>query len=248
MNQLPVKTLAQIVTDNHRTASVFEKYHLDFCCKGKRSLEQACIDEHVSIADLLKDLENASSSSCATFPYERLSATALTDYIVLTHHDYIKRETPAMAAYLEKMTSKHSERHPELRRIFELFMTIKNEMGEHMQKEEQILFPRIREMEKVTAQGYPTSQKDISYLKVPILMMEEEHDNAGNCMSEIRQLTNNYTVPQDACTTYKVSFACLQAFELDLHQHVHLENNILFPKALELFEQFNQCPVIDPKN
>lgn len=147
---------------------------------------------------------------------------------------------PAILSYLEKVASKHGNGHPEMMRVLELFATVKEEMGQHMQKEEQILFPRIKEVEQQLGEGNEIIINN-TYLLSPISMMEQEHDHAGSLLSEIRQLTNDYTPPADACTTYKLSFASLQAFEHDLHQHVHLENNILFPKALRLFVPVNQC-------
>ena len=245
MNQLISRTLAQIVTGDHRTASIFEKYNLDFCCKGKRSLQQACAEQNISVDNLLRELEIISSAPDLTsqhiLSFDKLSASQLVDYIVSIHHSYVKKQAPQLFAYLEKVTIKHGDRHPELRRIFELFANIKDEMDQHMQKEELILFPRIKKLEQTSAGGNLGSQLTISYLETPINIMEEEHDDAGRMMEEIKQLTNNYVPPQDACTTYRLSFAALQAFEADLHQHVHLENNILFPKALKFFQTPNQC-------
>jgi len=141
---------------------------------------------------------------------------------------------PQIFSYLQKVASKHGERHPELLKIVELFAAVKEEMEQHMQKEELILFPRINEMEKLVTEGTEIRINQ-TYLQAPINMMEQEHDHAGEMLAEINRLTDNYHPPADACTTYKLSFAALQAFEMDLHQHVHLENNILFPKALQLF-------------
>jgi regulator of cell morphogenesis and NO signaling len=238
MNQLTSKTLAQIVTGNHRTATVLEKYHLDFCCKGKRSLQQACVEQNISIDELAKELENLSSQSPgagqAAFPFDRLSLTELVNYIVTAHHDYIKRESPQIAGYLGKIASKHGDRHPELFRVFQLFTIVKEEMDDHMQEEEVILFPRIRNVEKSAGDAQTEPKMNLSYLEAPIRMLEDEHAFAGKSMEEIRLLTSNYTAPPDACITYKLAFECLRAFETDLHQHVHLENNILFPRALKL--------------
>ena len=240
MSELITKSLAQIVNTNHRAATVFEKYHLDFCCKGKRTLQQACTEGELKIEEVLSDLERTVQGKSIPIQYENMSLRQLADYIVMTHHSYVKKEIPAILGYLEKVAFKHGDRHPEMIRILELFATVKEEMGQHMQKEEQILFPRIKEVEQQLGEG---SEIIISntFLLSPISMMEEEHDHAGSLLSEIRQLTNDYNPPADACTTYKLSFAALQAFELDLHQHVHLENNILFPKALQMFGMPNQC-------
>ena len=240
MSELMTKSLAQIVNTNHLAATVFEKYHLDFCCKGKRTLQQACTEGELKIEEVLSDLERTAKGNSISIQYENMSLRQLADYIVMTHHSYVKKEIPAILGYLEKVASKHGDRHPEMVKVFQLFATVKEEMGQHMQKEEQILFPRIKEVEQQLGEG---SEIIISntFLLSPISMMEEEHDHAGSLLSEIRQLTNDYNPPADACTTYKLSFAALQAFELDLHQHVHLENNILFPKALQMFGMPNQC-------
>lgn len=240
MSELMTKSLAQIVNTNHRAATVFEKYHLDFCCKGKRTLQQACTESELKIEEVLSDLERTAQEKSIPVHYENMSLTQLADYIVLTHHSYVKKEMPAILSYLEKVASKHGNGHPEMMRVLELFATVKEEMGQHMQKEEQILFPRIKEVEQQLGEGNEIIINN-TYLLSPISMMEQEHDHAGSLLSEIRQLTNDYTPPADACTTYKLSFASLQAFEHDLHQHVHLENNILFPKALRLFVPVNQC-------
>ncbi|MBL7742677.1 MAG: iron-sulfur cluster repair di-iron protein [Chitinophagaceae bacterium] len=240
MNELASRTLAQIVTGNHRTAAVFEKYHLDFCCKGKRSLQQACTEQNISVEDLLKELEGISSANQPAFPFDRLSLSQLCEHIVSTHHHYVKNELPQLLAYAEKVASKHGQRHPELYKIFEAVAAVKEEMTLHMQKEEVILFPRIKELEKFAGHEHGQANLSVTYLQAPITMMEHEHDHAGSLLAEIRGLSDNYTAPQDACTTYKLLFAALQAFEMDLHQHVHLENNILFPRSVKLAEELNK--------
>jgi len=229
-------SLAQIVNNNHQAASVFEKYHLDFCCKGKRSLEQACIEQHLSVSEVTDDLKNIfTKNNNSTVDFEKMNLTQLADYIVQTHHAYVKNEMPQIHAYLQKVSSKHGERHPELYKIFQTFNAVKEEMEGHMKKEELILFPRIKELQKLADDENANLQLNITYLQSPITVMEQEHDHAGNLLNDIRIFSNDYTPPQDACTTYRLSFAALKAFELDLHQHVHLENNILFPKAIETF-------------
>jgi len=229
-------SLAQIVNNNHQAASVFEKYHLDFCCKGKRSLEQACTEQQLSVSEVTEDLENIfTKDNNSTVDFEKMNLTQLVDYIVQTHHAYVKKEMPQIHAYLQKVSSKHGERHPELYKIFQTFSAVKEEMEGHMKKEELILFPRIKELQKLADKENANLQLNITYLQSPIAVMEQEHDHAGSLLNDIRILSNDYIPPQDACTTYSLSFAALNAFELDLHQHVHLENNILFPKAIETF-------------
>ena len=236
--QLSSLTLAQIVNSNHKAATVFEKYHLDFCCKGKRSLAQACTEQQLTLSEVTGDLQQVfANAGNGKLEFEKMSLTQLCEYIVQTHHAYVKNEMPQIFAYLQKVTSKHGDRHPELNRIFQTFAAVKEEMEGHMKKEELILFPRIKELEKIASVDNGQFQMNIGYLQSPINVMENEHDHAGTQLNEIRILTNDYTAPQDACTTYRLSFAALQAFEIDLHQHVHLENNILFPKAIELFRK-----------
>jgi|SRR5688572_4036433 len=238
MTELSSKSLAQLVNDNHKAASVFESYELDFCCNGKRSLQQACLEKSLPVEQLLAELQAITNNDEIPVDYSKMSLTRLADHIVFTHHEYVKREMPRVLAYLQRVAFKHGDRHPEMNKVFELYSTVKQEMEEHMRKEEMILFPRIKTVEKQAAEKTEINM-NIAYLQSPVHVMETEHDQAGQLMNEIRQLTANYTPPPDACTTYRLSFAALQAFELDLHQHVHLENNILFPKAIELFKQIS---------
>ena len=230
------KSLAQIVNDNHKAASVFEKYNLDFCCKGKRSLEEACLEKALPVEKLLSELEAVESNCEVPADFANMTLTKLANYIVSKHHAYVKAEMPQIFAYLERVAMKHGDRHPEMRKVFEIFSAIKNELEEHLDKEELILFPRIEVAEEETSEKR-TGNMDVFYVQHPIEIMEAEHEKAGQLIGEIRQLTDNYTPPKDACTTYRLSFAALQAFESDLHQHVHLENNILFPKAIKLFQK-----------
>lgn len=232
-------TLSRIVADNHLAAGVLEKYHLDYCCKGKRLLEQACLEQQLELAEVAQELESvyAKNGSATAVDFEMMNLEQLCDYIVHTHHTYVKNEMPQIYAYLKKVSSRHGEKHPELYTIFQTFAAVKDEMEGHMQKEELILFPRIKEIQKLAAYENAGLRLHITYIESPIAVMEQEHDHAGTLLNNIRMLSNEYTPPQEACTTYRLSFAALKAFELDLHQHVHLENNILFPKAIGLFQQ-----------
>ena len=239
MNQpLSSQSLAQIVNSNHQAATVFEKYHLDFCCKGKRSLAQACFEQRVELSQVAGELGYIFSKAVTrSIDFDKMTLAQLCDYIVLTHHAYVKNEMPQIYTYLQKVSSKHGERHPELYKIFQTFAAIKEEMEGHMKKEELVLFPRIKELEKLANDEKTPLQLNIGFLLSPITVMEQEHEHAGNLLNDIRALSNNYTSPQEACTTYRLSFDALKAFEEDLHEHVHLENNILFPKAIEIFKE-----------
>ncbi len=240
MTDLNSRSLAEIVNADHNAASVFEKNNLDFCCKGKRSLQQACEEKSLPVGQVIAELQAASSSCQTRFDFDSMPLPKLADYIVFTHHEYVKKEMPQIAAYLQKIATKHGDRHPEMFKVYEAFSTVKEEMEEHMQKEELILFPRIKAIGSQSTEK-PETDCNSCYLELPINMMEDEHENAGRLMEQIRQLTNNYTPPADACTTYRLSFEALQTFERDLHQHVHLENNILFPKAMEAFHKLTEA-------
>jgi regulator of cell morphogenesis and NO signaling len=236
MSNQMTKSLAQIVNDNHKAASIFEKYELDFCCKGKRSLEQACMEKSLPVEKLLSELQAINNTCEIPVAYDKMTLTQLADYIVSKHHAYVRAEMPQIFSYLQRVATKHGDRHPEMRKVFELFSTIKSEMEEHMDKEELVLFPRIEAAEEGLREKSAPNM-NVAYVQNPIHVMEAEHEKAGELLAEIRELTSNYTPPSDACTTYRLSFSALKAFESDLHQHVHLENNILFPKAIELFQK-----------
>lgn len=234
MTELLTQSLASIVTTHQQAAGVFEKYRLDFCCKGKRTLQDACRENKINPAEVLLDIEKMSSAAAEGQDPDTLGLGELASYIVAQHHSYVRREMPLIEGYLQKVAAKHGERHPELLKVLELFSALREEMDLHMQKEEKVLFPRIAELEKSIEEKNPL-QINTTFLSAPVSVMEQEHDHAGSLLAEIRKQTRDFNPPADACTTYKVSYASLEAFERDLHRHVHLENNILFPKALRLF-------------
>ena len=231
MTNISEQTLASIVTQNHQAVPVFEKHNLDFCCKGKRTLSEACVEKGLPVEVLLKELEAVTENEKQSqMPFTEMDAEQLIGYIIIHHHFYVKQSMPLIYSHLEKVAAKHGSRYPYMQKVFELFGMIKDEMTMHMQKEEMILFPRIKEIENLFNNNQPTNISD-GYITGPVNVMEAEHEHAGKILDEIRQLTNNYTAPEDACTTFKVSLAELKEFEKDLHKHVHLENNLLFPKA-----------------
>jgi len=237
MNNLKEKSLGVIVAENHRAAVVFEKYHLDFCCKGKRTLQQACQESSLQVEEITAALESfVESGSCSIAPnFTQLSITQLIHHIVATHHSYVKQEMPVIHAWLRRVAVKHGISHPEMVQVYHLFDELMNEMTEHMKKEELVLFPRIQEIEGQSG-SVGKNEHVIGFLQSPIQMMEHEHEHAGNLLEKMSGLTNAFTPPLDACTTFRLALAGLKAFEKDLHQHVHLENNILFPKAIEFFQ------------
>ncbi len=234
MQQLIAKTLAEIVSEKFKTASVFEKYNLDYCCNGMRSLQQACEEEDLPVNDIVEDIKNIYSHSGNSLDFTCIKLYQLAEYIVYTHHSFMKREMPRILSFLEKVSNKHGTLHNELYKISELFVELSNEMMRHINVEETIVFPRIKQLEQNGFEPIPFDIKHYQYLELPIIDMEDDDEDADNKMDIIRKLTNNYTPPADSCTTFKLLYASLEAFEVDLHQYVHLENNILFPKALQV--------------
>lgn len=235
MNNLLDQTLSQIVTEHHQAAQVFEKYGLDFCCKGKRPLRSALEEKELNKATVLSELENALGRNMISMDFGAMSLTELAEYIVRVHHTYVKLNSPQIFNYILKVASKHGDRYPHMREVYELFAEVRAELESHMEKEEKILFPRIKQLEIPEL----ASGKSLEFITAPIEVMEAEHDSAGSALQKIRELTNNYTAPEDACTTHRLTLESLKAYEEDLHQHVHLENNILFPKAIAFLKKIN---------
>ncbi len=234
MTNITGQTLASIVSGNHQTVPVLEKYHLDFCCKGKRTLAEACSEKGLTVDTVAEELLNRmQAEQTSTFPFSSMNAEQLISYILIKHHFYVKQAMPTILSHLERVAQKHGDRFPYMVEVFSLFKEVSEEMTSHMQKEEMILFPRIKEIESLSSIGQRRNLNE-GYISGPIHVMEMEHDQAGELLYKIRQLTNNYTPPADACTTFKVSLAELKEFEEDLHKHVHLENNLLFPLAEKL--------------
>jgi len=231
-------TLSEIVKDNFHTAAIFEKYNLDFCCDGKRTLANACADKGINSEKVINEIEEINlTSGHSEIKPDEWKLDFLIDYIINNHHSYVSRMLPVISAHTQKVASVHGGNHPETKKIAEIFSAINNEMRHHMMKEEKILFPHINVFVKTSNNGSVVDRPYFGTIKNPITMMEAEHQSAGDGMAEIKNLTNNYTPPADACTTYKITFKELKEFEEDLHKHVHLENNILFPKAIELENQ-----------
>jgi regulator of cell morphogenesis and NO signaling len=238
MKSINEKTLGEFVTDNYRNAHVFQKYKLDFCCNGKRTLQVACREKGIDPMEVLNDLAlmGQSHGNCCGFVPESASLSELADYIVNTHHNYVRLELPRISDQLQRVASIHGQHFPEMAEVAKLFRELKAEFELHMEKEETILFPRIKKLEVLGSSGKPV-EIDLALLKSPILMMEHEHDHSGSVMAVISKLTDNYRPPMGACTTHQVVLAALETFEIDLHRHVHLENNILFPRALRLLAE-----------
>ena len=230
-------TLAEIVTENIRSAIVFEEYGLDFCCKGKRPLSEACTDKEIDIQKVLDDLNNLTGSNHGNQNHNDWQLNFMVDYIVNNHHQYVRRMIPVISLHSDKVASVHGQNHPETIEIADLFLAVRVELEMHMMKEERILFPYIKELNAAKENNIELTPPPFGSIQNPIRMMEAEHQSAGDAMYKIRELSNNFTTPSDACNTFKALYSELKEFEEDLHKHIHLENNILFPKSIELESQ-----------
>ncbi|NRD24361.1 iron-sulfur cluster repair di-iron protein [Winogradskyella litoriviva] len=239
LQEKTTKEIGQYVADDFRTAAIFSKYKIDFCCNGNRTVEEACNKKGIDSTILLDELNQVlDSKSGESIDYKSWPLDLLTEYIEKKHHRYVEEKIPVLLQFLNKLCLVHGERHPELFKINELFTASAGELASHMKKEELILFPFVKRMVNATLKNEAIQSPQFGTVENPIEMMMEEHDTEGQRFREIAELTDNYNPPADACNTYKVTYAMLEEFEKDLHLHIHLENNILFPKAIKLEQQF----------
>lgn len=221
-------TIGEIVANDFRAASIFKNAGIDFCCGGKMSLSKACKDKNIdssSIEKELVELENEPQNQSHNFKDWNLDF--LCDYIVNTHHKFVLKTLPELMFYTKKIADVHGAFHPELIEVASIFKQINDELLQHLKNEEDVLFPAIKNVLNNKPE-YKT------IIVSEIERMSGEHEFAGGAMDKINVITKNYSLPLDACNTYQVTFKLLEKFEDDLHIHVHLENNILYPKALKL--------------
>lgn len=235
MNNLKEKMIGEIVAEDYRTASVFKTYGIDFCCHGNRSIEEACVPQKINRENLESDLKKITKQRPQiTSDFQSWPLDLLINYIEKKHHRYVRTQLPMLQEYLEKLCKVHGERHPELFEIKELFAHSSMEFMVHMQKEEKVLFPFIMKIADENAEKNPSVNAAFGSVAMPISSMMHDHDTEGERFRKIKELSDNYTTPADGCNTYRVAYSLLQEFENDLHLHIHLENNILFPKAIEI--------------
>ena len=228
-------TIRDIVANDFRAAAVFQRHGIDFCCKGNRSVEDACRGGSVTADDVIREVADATASPAAGGPrFNAWDLAMLADYIVANHHGFVRQAIPALLAHTQKIASVHGGSHPELHEVADIFEGVAEEMTAHMMKEEEILFPYIAGLAVASRGDGEAPSAPFGTVRNPIRMMEAEHESVGDAMARIRELTIGYRVPDEACTTYRVCLQELETFERDLHEHVHLENNVLFPKAARL--------------
>ncbi len=229
------ETLGQIAATDLRKVEVFKKYGLDFCCGGKQTVKEACEKKGLDLQKIEAELMMAGSNPVTRpLPYNEWTPEFLCDFIVNTHHRYVSKTLPDLLGYAKKVSRVHGEHHPELLRIYQLVQEINDEMTAHMMKEEKILFPFIKKLFSTSQDHQPLQPAAFGTVQNPVAMMESEHEDVGGKMAEIRLLTSDYALPEGACGSYSVLYRLLKEFEEDLHIHVHLENNILFPRAIAL--------------
>jgi len=228
------KTVGQVVTENIKTSHVFKKHGIDFCCGGGISIEKACEKNKVDLDSLLNDLQQIDEQPNRNYDYNNWELSFLLDHIIHVHHSYVEEQLPILLQYAEKVAKVHGHHYTEVLQINHLFKEIAAELSSHLKKEEQILFPYVKQLIQIEKEGKKVEQIPFGTVNNPIAMMEEEHESAGTIFKEIAELTNNYTPHPETCNTFKALYAGLKEFEEDLHQHIHLENNIVHPKAIAL--------------
>jgi regulator of cell morphogenesis and NO signaling len=227
-------TVREITPDYPQAARVFESFGIDYCCGGKRPLEEACRQANVAVDTVLAALRRPlAAEEVLDGPWTSAALGDLADHIVLKHHAFVRQESPRLAQLLQEVRRRHETAHPELRRVDELFGALASELALHMLKEEQILFPMIKRLDEAwRADG--ADEASFRRIEFPIQRIMAEHDDAGEALSGIRSATTAFQPPADACPSFRALYQGLEEFERDLHRHIHLENNILFPRAVEM--------------
>lgn len=233
--------IGELVANDYRTAAVFKKYGIDFCCQGNRTIGDACASDQIDGQSVVSDLDALQDAPAGnTTDYKSWPLDLLADYIEKKHHRYVVEKTLEIQPYLNKICSVHGGHHPELFTIKDHFNTTAEALAEHMKNEEQILFPYIRQMVQAQHDNSKLAATPFGTIESTIAEMMQEHTTEGDRLRQIETLSNKYTPPADACNTYRVTIALLKEFEQDLHLHIHLENNILFPKAIALEKELSQ--------
>ena len=229
------KTVGEIVAVDFRTARVFENHGIDFCCGGKVALESICTEKGLDLDAIIGELDTVQNEPVERNQnYSSWTLPFLADYIVNTHHVYLKENDEQIAAYARKIAAVHGAHHPEVIRIAAIFEKIATDMVGHLKEEEEVFFPALRRADAARTAGSAPDDKDRETIRASLLRLHREHEEIGDATHEIRHLSNEYAIPGDVCNTFMLTYRKLKEFEDDLHKHVHLENNILFPKAAQL--------------
>ncbi|SDY83668.1 MULTISPECIES: iron-sulfur cluster repair di-iron protein [Rhodonellum] len=240
MTTVQLKTIGEMVAADYRTAQVFKNHNIDFCCKGNRSIQEASESQNVDPAVVIREIEALQElGKEENENYKSWPLDLLADYIEKKHHSYVSTQIPILNQYLEKLCQVHGKVHPELFEIAEEFKHSGGELTAHMKKEEFILFPFVRKMMQAKQSSSKLEKPHFGKIDNPVQMMMHEHEVEGDRFRKIAALSNDFTPPKDGCGTYQVTYALLREFEEDLHLHIHLENNILFPKSIAMEKELN---------
>lgn len=235
MQNLTTKTIREIAVANPATVPVFEEYKIDFCCGGERNFYDACQFAGVAPEIVGEKINRILSRQNQVHESpDAKTATELIDYILETHHVFTKSAITRLSALAEKVCRKHGERHFELCALEKVFRELCDDLTAHMRKEENVLFPFIKHLEMSEANNLSSPQPPFKTVKNPVRMMMVEHDAAGDFLRKMRTITNDYALPEEACASFQALYFGLEELEKDLHRHIHLENNVLFPKAVKL--------------
>lgn len=229
------ETVGQIAAKDLRKADVFKKYGIDFCCGGKKTVKEVCEEKGLDVNIIEQELQQtAQSITGGNNNYNEWNLDFLADYIVNTHHHYVRKYLPELRGYATKVARVHGAHHPELIPINQLVEDINDELTDHMATEENVLFPRVKKIVQAKNNGSVYIKDDGQSLKDLVGDMEKEHRNVDDLYQEIHKYSKDFAIPDDACASYTLFYKMLEEFENDLHVHIHLENNILFPKAVEM--------------
>lgn len=231
-------SVAEVARTLPQAVVVFDQLGIDYCCGGKKSLGEACDGAGLNVDDVVHSLEMTPVNVEYSAPdYSMWRLTDLVDHIMCTHHVFTRNELERLPVLIDRAVDAHEARHPELREIQSVFEQLEAELTPHLLKEEQVLFPYIIALEQAHTNGSPLLPPPFRTVRNPVRMLMAEHETAGHLLQEMRRLSTDYSVPEDGCLTYRALFNGLKAFEKDLHRHIHLENNILFPRAaaIEVF-------------
>ena len=235
MNFEPTTTVRELAVAIPGATRVFEKMGIDYCWGGQQSLSHACAKAGISIEEVTNSLQDAKPAKAKTeTDFLAMNLAELIDHIIETHHVFTKIEIGRLRTLMNKVCSVHGNNHPELIRLLSLYESLAAELITHMMKEERVLFPYVVAMEESVRHNSTMQMPQFGTVANPVRTMMREHDNAGELLKAMRQLTSDYAIPADVCVSYQTLYQALDAFEKDLHQHIHLENNLLFPKAIEM--------------
>ena len=239
VNNLAEQRIGEIVAQNYHTAGIFQQNGIDFCCGGGITLSKACEKKSKNLADIAQQLTKVLNSPAdSSQNFGDWSPSFLIDYIENVHHSFVRTKIEEIGFFATKVARVHEVSHPENIDILDAFTELSIEMKNHMESEEQIVFPLIKKIQHLIDSNQTVPNELLKEFSEQVEQMEDEHEGAGNLMKKIRTLSNDYTPPDDACTTYRILYQNLEGFEQDLHKHVHLENNILFKKAENLLVKF----------